>query len=65
MVSICIQKAGKMYNETIRILHCGGGWPTNIGNAFIDFGIRYLIISKRKGFNLVKSRGFLPLLYKY
>jgi hypothetical protein len=27
----------------MEILHCGGGWPTNIGNAFIDFGIRYLI----------------------
>ena len=27
----------------MKILHCGGGWPTNIGNAFIDFGIRYLI----------------------
>ena len=32
-----------MYNEKIKILHCGGGWPTNIGNAFIDFGIRFLI----------------------
>ena len=32
-----------MYNEKLRILHCGGGWPTNIGNAFIDFGIQYLI----------------------
>lgn len=27
----------------MEILHCGGGWPTNIGNAFIDFGLRYLI----------------------
>ena len=27
----------------MKILHCGGGWPTNIGNAFIDFGISYLI----------------------
>lgn len=32
-----------MYNNEIKILHCGGGWPTNIGNAFIDFGIRYSI----------------------
>lgn len=32
-----------MYNKEPKILHCGGGWPTNIGNAFIDFGIRYLI----------------------
>ena len=27
----------------MEILHCGGGWPTNIGNAFIDFGIQYLV----------------------
>jgi hypothetical protein len=27
----------------MKILHCGGGLPTNIGNAFIDFGIQYLI----------------------
>ena len=32
-----------MSDKEIKILHCGGGWPTNIGNAFIDFGIRYLI----------------------
>jgi len=32
-----------MSDKKIKILHCGGGWPTNIGNAFIDFGIRYLI----------------------
>lgn len=32
-----------MSNKEIKILHCGGGWPTNIGNAFIDFGIHYLI----------------------
>ena len=30
-------------DKEIKVLHCGGGWPTNIGNAFIDFGIRYLI----------------------
>lgn len=28
-----------MYNKEIKILCCGGGWPTNIGNAFIDLGI--------------------------
>lgn len=25
------------------ILQCGGGWPTNIGNAFLDYGVKYLL----------------------
>lgn len=35
------QKEGDrfMYNKEVKILCCGGGWPTNIGNAFIDLGI--------------------------
>ena len=30
-------------NPNLKVLHCGGGWPTNIGNAFIDIGIQYLV----------------------
>lgn len=32
-----------MKNDAIKFLQCGGGWATNIGNAFIDYGIRYII----------------------
>ena len=32
-----------MSTETARILYYGGGWPTNIGNAFIDLGAMALL----------------------
>lgn len=32
-----------MNTKKMEVLYCGAGWPTNIGNAFIDFGILYLI----------------------
>jgi len=30
--------AGNVNTDTIQILYYGAGWPTNIGNAFIDLG---------------------------
>lgn len=37
------------------IVQCGGGWPTNIGNAFIDLGSMYTLNRAREYIKLYKS----------
>lgn len=30
-------------NKNSCFVQCGGGWPENIGNAFIDYGVKYIL----------------------
>lgn len=49
--------------ENIKILQCGGGWPTNIGNAFIDIGAHYSIKKVRPNSKVYLASSLSPWFY--